>query len=162
MSSREILRRSDIYKSTMSRAEVADVVLQAMRVPAGEWSGETFYVAGGMRGYYNSNFANFDKARDYLLSKKHRVISPADLDRVQGIVSDGTATGELFRTCMFLDIEVLLRYVDGIYFLDRWWKSEGAVTEYVVGRALGLKMLFQNEEGPKNLMIFAKDFSRCL
>jgi hypothetical protein len=93
-----------------------------------------------MTGYENYNFAEFDKARDYLITLGYDVISPADEDRklgldpTKGLAPKGYWESEevrfaFYRKCMMADLDWVAR-VDVVYFLRGWEKSRGARAEY--------------------------------
>jgi|SRR5579872_2194544 len=95
------------------------------------------YVAGPMRGYDNLNFDEFDRVRDELLLEGFAVVSPADMDRAEGIDPADPGTYEKFTDDMRRDLEALLD-CDTIVFLKGWEKSEGARMEATVGLICGL------------------------
>jgi hypothetical protein len=107
------------------------------------------YVAGPMRGYPEFNFPAFDDARDRLLQNKWTVISPADIDRADGIKEKDHATGDatVFDQRVFVYRDFYALYLiahteDGaIAMLPGWEKSTGAVAEFFLARWLGLKIL---------------------
>lgn len=107
------------------------------------------YIAGPMRGYPKFNFPAFDAARDLALNMGYDPISPADLDRENGIHEDTVIPPEqeAERTREFVrrDIDALLSLRaengDAIALLPGWARSTGALAEFWVARWLGLKVL---------------------
>lgn len=108
-----------------------------------------FYVAGPMRGYPEANFPAFDEARDRGIALGYGIISPADMDRVNGI--DGTEGDEEYsgadmaRQFVTRDTAALLslraELGDGIALLPGWERSTGATAEFFVARWLGLRVV---------------------
>lgn len=109
------------------------------------------YIAGPMRGIPDFNFPAFDKARDLAKDNGWVAISPADLDRENGIHENTellTASDEealVNRTIVGRDMKALLSLRaengDAIALLPGWEKSTGAVAEFFVARWLGLNVL---------------------
>jgi hypothetical protein len=111
----------------------------------------TFYVAGPMRGRPFFNFPAFDKARDYLEALGCSVISPADLDRESGFDPAGLPAdhdwsfipnGFDLHAAIDRDIAALKR-CDGIYLLEGWENSRGALAEKAMAEWLGLWIMYQ-------------------
>lgn len=109
------------------------------------------YIAGPMRHRAYYNFPEFDRARDRLRKQGHVVVSPADLDRVEGFDaltlppdtdwSVVPATLSL-ETVVRRDVNALLD-CEAVYMLAGWQESVGATAE----RALALwmkKPVFEN------------------
>jgi hypothetical protein len=105
------------------------------------------YVAGPMRGYKDFNFPAFDAKRDEINALGHVAVSPADLDREAGDVDEKAGVAPPIEVCMHRDIAALLE-CDAIAFLDGWEYSEGALNEQTVGRILGLKFYYPEDEIP--------------
>lgn len=111
-------------------------------------TGKTFYVAGPMRGYPKFNFPAFDKARDLGISLGHKIISPADMDRENGVNENWTGdctAPENVRKFVDRDAEALLSLRaengDGIALLPGWNESTGASAEFFIAKWLGLKII---------------------
>lgn len=99
------------------------------------------YIAGPMRGYPQFNFPLFAAVTKLWRELGWDVVSPAEEDvKHDGVDPLQGPTSELpFSHYMHRDIQILLG-VDAIAFLPAWENSRGARIEYVVGKALDLKM----------------------
>ncbi len=96
------------------------------------------YVAGPMRGYDLYNFPMFDTCRDRLLSMDWDVVSPADLDRDNGIFETTTVLPEGFIfTALRRDFAAIVT-CEAIVFLPNWELSSGSRAEARVGLDIGL------------------------
>lgn len=100
--------------------------------------GNTIYVAGPMRGCVDFNFPAFDAARDHLRIFGWHVISPADIDREQGL-SD--SRGYAKRDC-----KAILEWCGAIYMLKGWQHSVGASAEHAVAKWAGLAIHYQEKQ----------------
>ena len=110
------------------------------------------YLAGPMRGYPEFNFPAFYKAAAYLRKRGHEVFSPAEQDNeIHGTdISKGNATGDEalavkehgfnLREAMLRDLTFICAYAEAIVLLPGWKESKGACAEFMVARALGLKV----------------------
>lgn len=106
----------------------------------------TVYIAGPMTGYANFNFPAFDEARARFVTKRWAVISPADIDRADGIDgSDREFTNEDHRSFAFRDFHALHHLKgengDAVAFLPDWERSTGAAAEFFLARWLRLAIL---------------------
>jgi hypothetical protein len=113
---------------------------------------KSIYIAGGMRGYPLYNFPAFDEAKRILTRLGLRVVSPADHDRELGFNPTEDMDVSKHPEKNVLDIgEVLLwdltqvKECDALYMLKGWDKSQGARLEHDFGRALGKKIMFEEE-----------------
>lgn len=113
----------------------------------------TVYVCGPITGRKDGNFPAFDRAKRYLEERGFNVISPADLDRAEGINPVGkdwdTFVADLRVKRPRLAFEVFKRdteailslhpeHGDGLALLHDWPKSDGAHAEIWLGIVLGL------------------------
>jgi hypothetical protein len=99
------------------------------------------YLAGPMSDnavytYVDHNFAAFDAAKAFLLTKGFDVINPADLTRALR-KKDPTADAKGYATFIRADNTALL-VVQGIALLPDWEYSRGAKWEVMTGQLLGL------------------------
>lgn len=99
------------------------------------------FISGPMRGVANYNFGAFDAARDLLIRLGHQVVTPADLDRSAGFVTE--CDGQVVATDAF-SIEKALRQdfaficvCDAIAFLPGWCASTGSLAERRVAIDIG-------------------------
>lgn len=129
------------------------------------------YVTGPMRGIEYFNFPAFDKARDQLVELGFAVISPADIDRLDGLdpfeaeayarcsankwLSSGGGAGEAasrLDSIVRRDIGVVLglnrERDDFLYALDGWKGSTGALAEIRVAEFRGLSVYPYREAIP--------------
>lgn len=96
------------------------------------------YLAGPMRGYPLWNFPAFDAARDYLTSLGHEVISPADIDRANGVNEYTTELPDGFiHVALRRDFNAIIKS-EAIAFLPGWESSSGVRAERQVGRHIGI------------------------
>ena len=90
---------------------------------------KTIYLSGKMTGLPNLGFDIFDKNRDFLIDAGWKVISPADIDREEGIdVTNHTPTEDEYLTIIKRDYAALLQS-DAIAFMPNWTDSRGAKLE---------------------------------
>jgi len=109
------------------------------------------YVAGPMRGKPKANFPAFDEARDRLVSQNFGVISPADIDRSDGITGDNCDENSNYnsaadgRSFAYRDFNALHGLTgecgDGIAMLPGWEGSSGATSEFFLARWMRLAIL---------------------
>lgn len=109
------------------------------------------YIAGPMRGIKDFNFPAFDRARDLANVNGLVAISPADIDRENGI-HETTELPQSLEEAAHVNREFVERDVkallslraelgDAIALLPGWEKSTGAVAEFFIARWLGLNVL---------------------
>lgn len=110
------------------------------------------YLAGPMRGLPKYNFPAFDAARDLARDIGWDPISPADLDRENGIHEDTQPVTDTLESKAALCREFVTRDTaalislraekgDAIAVLPGWEKSTGALAEFFVARWLQLVVL---------------------
>ena len=99
------------------------------------------YVSGGMTGYENLNKEKFNKKTEELRNIGHFVINPVEISiDVEKRCFENEAKREDY---LKEDIKYLI-ICDTIYFLEGWSKSEGAVLEYIIAKALNLHIVFED------------------
>ena len=110
------------------------------------------YIAGPMRNIPEFNFPAFHRAATYLRKRGHEVFSPAesDLEKHGEDISKGNANGDESeaakaygfdrREAMGRSLAWICEHADAIALLPGWKESSGACAEFMVARALGLKM----------------------
>lgn len=99
------------------------------------------YICGPMRGFPSLNFPAFDECRDRLRALGYDPVSPADIDRQNGIDPENVAvTRDLLRQVITRDINALIG-CDVIACLPGWKSSLGAKAEVAVARWLGLEVI---------------------
>lgn len=120
-------------------------------------SAKRIYIAGPMRGIPYFNFPLFFKAEENLHVLGHTTFNPArrDCDRHGKDISKDNPTGDLvlagkqhgfsLRDALGDDMEYICRYADGIALLPGWENSKGAKAEKATAEALGLEILYLNE-----------------
>jgi len=92
------------------------------------------YIAGPMTGIEDHNVPAFREAENYLLSlgSDITVKNPADNE-------DPSLT---WQDYMRLSL-VMISESTAMYFLNGWEKSRGATLEHTIGKALGLKIIYE-------------------
>ncbi len=113
------------------------------------------YIAGPMRGYDQFNFPAFDAAEKDAVSKGLSVISPAQMDRANGIDpinnpgSAASAETESLNEIIARDCETLVALSteaqDGMILLPGWEDSTGARAEVSIGLWLKLQFRFAED-----------------
>jgi hypothetical protein len=97
------------------------------------------YIAGPMRGYAENNFPAFARCATRLRLQGHEVVSPAEMDLV--LDPDAAKLSEVgieqFKEFMRRDLDALL-LCDGVWLLDNWTSSAGALIEAYVAIQCGL------------------------
>lgn len=110
-----------------------------------------YYLAGPMRGYPQFNFPAFDAAAALLRAEGHEVFSPAEHDRsVYGEdfgkdAVTGNETGALdfsLRGALGADTAYICSTAEAVAFLPNWERSNGALAEWALARALGLQIRY--------------------
>lgn len=111
------------------------------------------YLAGPMRGYPQFNFPAFDKAAQLGRSLGWTVISPAEMDRENGIDEDilpalprNGGTPEFIRQFINRDVQAIVNLLkaengDAIAVLPKWEGSVGATGEVALGLWAKLRFL---------------------
>ncbi|MHB1975301.1 MAG: DUF4406 domain-containing protein [Acidimicrobiales bacterium] len=97
------------------------------------------YIAGPMRGVDDWNFPAFDAARDLLVAAGWEVVSPADLDRTDGIAETTRVLPPGFERAALRRDVAAIATCGAIAFLPGFERSEGAILERRVGRAFGCR-----------------------
>lgn len=109
------------------------------------------YISGGMRGYENYNFPNFDKARNKFRKKGYEVLSPADIDRAD--TNTSLYSNQLpfiyrdFYSLFYIKSMSLITHGKClIVMLDGWETSVGACAELFLARWLGIEAVDQRDK----------------
>lgn len=115
------------------------------------------YLAGPMRGIPEFNFPKFHRLAAALRKAGFEVFSPAerDIERHNGVdVSLGniegseevaaTTHGFNLRDALHDDLVYITKHADGIFLMDGWHKSKGAMAEKSTASALGLVIMFES------------------
>lgn len=103
-----------------------------------------YYLAGPMSNIPQFNFPKFAAVADLLRDRGMLIVSPAELDEpadfdVSIASPDGDpeahkrATGKSWADILARDVRIVSDQVDGIIFLEDWWRSRGAKLEAFVG-----------------------------
>ena len=99
------------------------------------------YIANKMSGIPDANFPWFDRARDFLTTLGHEPVSPADMDRADGITEsvaeEAVPYSAFWRARLRKDAAVIAQ-CDGIAFGPLWTQSPGSKVERSVGYELGI------------------------
>lgn len=99
------------------------------------------YLAGPMRGHDDHNWPAFDEAAQRLAEMGFDVVSPADLDRANGVrVDDEEMSSGMLRKCLARDIDALAG-CDMIYLMPGWKTSRGAKAEVAFAKAIGMPIV---------------------
>ena len=105
----------------------------------------TVYIAGPMRGYTKFNFPMFDYASILGEHLGYRILSPADMDRLDGFDPETNSADQFFmKKAITRDIDALLSLDpdrgDFVALLPGWQASVGARAEAAVATWLGLPL----------------------
>lgn len=138
---------ADMVDNGVSPA-IAATVVRGVSVPnnaAIAMDSRVVYISGPMRGIPEFNFPAFDEARDTLLKRGYVVLSPADIDRADGMDLTEEQAGEPRHAREFAArdssaIFGLLRAERGdrLVLLPGWRRSRGAVSEVFLARWTGV------------------------
>lgn len=137
-----------------------------VHVPQEDDETPTYYIAGPMRGYRFFNFPAFDRARDRGLRMEFKIISPADIDRANGIDPmkwsakmiawydahnwtelhpDHQQDSEWLRNIVTRDVQTIIKLKperkDGLALLPDWRESTGGTAEVFLARWLDLEFV---------------------
>jgi len=99
-----------------------------------------------MSGIPDYNFPAFDAAAADLEARGHIVFNPAQNDRDNGFDFTGLKGHEAkdhgfdIRTALKQDLSWICDYADGLATLPGWEVSKGALAEFHLARALGIKI----------------------
>lgn len=93
------------------------------------------YIAGPMTGYEDYNYPAFEAAREQLAASGLDVLSPTDIDTLQGTVTGSQTWDWYMRHALTMVLDA-----DAVALLDGWERSKGACLERDVARALGLQV----------------------
>jgi len=115
---------------------------------------QTIYVAGPMRGYEEFNYPAFYEAERILESIGWDVVNPAkmdaeELDKKEGVdpltfdAHKNAEDQETLRHLLSRDLEAVAKKCTAIYMLDGWEESRGALAEWQLARALGIKIYYE-------------------
>lgn len=98
------------------------------------------YISGGITGVknYKEKFSTEEKV---LQIKGYEVVNPVHIAERLIEVFEGE-NGVPYCLFMREDLKALLGCTH-IYMLDNWYKSKGAVIEYIVAKVCGLKVIHQ-------------------
>ena len=98
------------------------------------------YISGGITGVedYKERFAAEEKVLEV---KGYEVVNPVKVGEKLIEVFEGEKN---VPYCLFMraDLKALLECTH-IYMLDNWYKSKGAIIEYIVAKVCGLKVVHQ-------------------
>ncbi len=104
-----------------------------------------------MRGIPFFNWPAFDTASALLRSEGHEVFSPADEDRVLGIVPNEAGdeavlpVGVTRRTIFSADTQYICNHENAIALLPGWEKSSGVRAEHALALTLGHTVIILGE-----------------
>lgn len=99
---------------------------------------KTLYLAGPMRGIKHSNFPAFRVAKDALLRAGYAVLSPADMDNLEGFNEYFcVADAEFLEMAWARDFDTIERS-DGVALMPGWERSEGALVEEQHAHTMGI------------------------
>lgn len=115
------------------------------------------YLAGPMTGKPEFNFPAFMNAARRLREMGYEVFNPAEHDiqmhgeqewmkDPNGDPEVAKAGGFDLRKALGADLNYICQFADGICLLQGWQDSKGATAEYHTAKALGLHIMYMNEE----------------
>ena len=113
------------------------------------------YIAGPMQGYKDFNFPAFFKAAEEFEAKGFLVGNPAQKDidthgeniykSEDGVLREAEDKGFCLRTALMWDLGWIATNATHIYMLKGWERSKGANAEHALAVALGLEIIYQND-----------------
>lgn len=105
----------------------------------------TVYIAGPMTGLPKHNFPAFDVAASRLRQSGWNVISPADIDRTQGVneYTPPEETKALLRTMLKRDFSEILDNCGAMYMLKGWEQSVFGKVEHAIAVGLGMHIMYE-------------------
>lgn len=110
----------------------------------------TVYVAGPMTGIPEYNAPAFRRAAAELRMRGFHVISPVELDEMDGVSLEAEAAsattllsspGWDWARALARDIKVIIQRADAVVVLEGWERSRGAFLETATAYALGMPVL---------------------
>jgi hypothetical protein len=108
--------------------------------------GSVVYIGGPMRYHDRYNFPAFFAAAARLRTKGWRVLSPAEHDKQCGFdETKNSLDGFDLKAAFRWDVEAILRS-DAIYLLTGWQNSEGANLERQIAEAIGIEVLYEDDD----------------
>jgi hypothetical protein len=99
------------------------------------------YISGGMSGYPELNYPEFDRVEEELKAQGYAVVNPATTGR-EARIPEGLTEDELYSFYLKITLRAMLE-CDTIYLLEDWYKSNGANFEYATAIKLKYKVMFQ-------------------
>ena len=107
------------------------------------------YLAGPMRGIKDFNFPLFHAAAKALREQGHEVFNPAEAEEAQYGVGFAKSEGGFFadiphfdfREALERDCSMILGWAEAIALLPGWEKASGAQAEYLLAKAIGLRII---------------------
>lgn len=107
------------------------------------------YLAGKMRDIPSLGYDIFDFYAARLRQRGYSVVSPADLDRANGLSPDDFPNGvpaEVLEECIMRDIEAL-RECGTLALIPNWVHSRGSEVEVAIARFLGKRIIYADTMG---------------
>jgi len=101
------------------------------------------YCCGPMRGYRDYNWPAFDRAKKHLQQLGYEVVSPADLDREDGLTCDMDPCDIDIRERLTRAVTAQLT-CDEICLIKGWPYSLGAQAELALAKAAEMGILYYN------------------
>lgn len=122
-----------------------------------------FYVAGGMSGYPDYNFPEFDRVCQAIRRAGHIALGPQELDRLCGYdecyLREHTVTEEEIRKLLLRDLMLISQEATAICVLSGWARSKGAVAE--VAFAMRLKLpIYDDTLQPINVILGVESWTQ--
>jgi hypothetical protein len=120
------------------------------------------YLSGPMRGIKDFNFDAFHRFAQLLRGRGYIVFSPAERDvnefgdifkSPNGLITDLPVKFDLRKT-LLKDIAWICNEADTIAMLPGWADSKGAVAEFAVAAALGLRVIYLKEPKENNEVLY--------
>lgn len=114
---------------------------------------DKIYISGAMSGIMRHHYKpKFDIAANYLQTLGYDVVNPVTLDEQRDNIINNPHMTEEEKWHMMIedDLKIIESECNGIYMLDDWRYSKGALIEHNKALELGLEIMY--EENNVNIM----------
>lgn len=103
------------------------------------------YLSGPMTGLPCYNFPAFFYWEVVLSNRGHKVINPARID-CERMLGGWTYSEDQYDEILEEDLRLIRQEAEGVFMLNGWEESEGALMEINEARDKGIPIMFEEEE----------------